>query len=128
MRSRKDDSMLSDLFFRLRAIVTRQSMEDELDEELRAHIEHETAKLVASGLSHENASRAARLAIGGLDQVKEDCRDARGISWWDRTAADLKHSLRGLHKSPVFTLTAIVIFGVGIGVDTTIFSIVNRVL
>ncbi len=120
--------MLSDLFFRLRAIVTRQSMEEELDEELRAHIEHETAKLVASGLSHENASRAARLAIGGLDQVKEDCRDARGISWWDRTAADLKYSLRGLLNSPVFTLTAIVIFGVGIGVDTTIFSIVNRVL
>lgn len=120
--------MLRDLYFRFRAILTRHSMENELDEELRNHLDHEARKLMASGLSAEEAARQAKLSLGGLEQAKEDCRDARGISWWDCTAADVKYSLRGLLKSPAFSLTAIVIFGVGIGVNTTIFSIVNRVL
>ncbi|MSV30222.1 MAG: FtsX-like permease family protein, partial [Bryobacterales bacterium] len=120
--------MLSDLFFRLRAILTRRSMEAELEEELRVHLEHETAKLVASGLSHENASRRARLAIGGLDQVKEDCRDARGVAWWETIIADLAYAIRGMRRSPVHSLAALLTLGLGVGALSTVFTIANTLL
>lgn len=62
--------LISDLLFRLRAIFRRRSVEKELDDELRFHFEHEVEKLMRSGLTREEASRRARLALGGLDQVK----------------------------------------------------------
>jgi hypothetical protein len=82
--------MISDLFFHLRAAFRRQSVEEELDAELRSHLEHDTEKLMATGLSPEEASRRARLAFGGLEQVKEVCRDARGIGLLDDLRADIR--------------------------------------
>ena len=72
--------MLSDFLFRLRCLFRRNRVETELDEELRSHLEHETEKYVKSGLSLEEARRRARIALGGVDQVKEECREARGVS------------------------------------------------
>jgi hypothetical protein len=69
--------MISDLLFRLRAVFRRKSMEADLDEELRTHFGHQVQKYVTSGLPLEEAKRRARLEFGRLDQVKEECRDAR---------------------------------------------------
>ena len=72
--------MLSDLFFRLRSLFRHSAVEGELDEELRFHVEHQVEKYIRAGLTREEALRRTRIEFGGLDQVKEDCRDARGVN------------------------------------------------
>ena len=72
--------MLSDLLYRLRALLRRGDMDRELDDELRFHLERETEKLVRAGMSQEDATRQARLAFGGVERVKDESRDARGAT------------------------------------------------
>ena len=80
--------MLHDLFFRLRTLFRRPTAESELDDELRFHLERQIAKYVKSGISEGEATRRARLEFGGIDQVKDECRDARGISFVETLAQD----------------------------------------
>ena len=119
---------LTDLLFRLRALVRRDAVERELDEELRDHLEHETQKHVAAGLSPVAAARRARLAMGGLDGVSEQCRDARGTRPLEDFVTDLRHGQRLLTRAPGFALAAIAMLGLGVGSATAIFGIVNGVL
>ncbi len=70
--------MLSDLLFRFRSLFRRSTVEKELDEELRFHLEQQVEKHLRSGLTREEAMRRSRLEFGGLDQVSENCREARG--------------------------------------------------
>ena len=120
--------MLSDLLYRLRALFRRHSMEAELDEELRAHFERQVEKHVQSGLPREEAARRARLELGGLSQVKEECRDARGVSFIETFLRDLRYGLRMLQKNPGFTTVAVLMLSIGIGMNTGIYSIVESVL
>jgi putative ABC transport system permease protein len=120
--------MLSHLLYRLRALLRRKSMDLELDEELRAHFEYQVEKLFDSGLPREEAVRRARLEFGGMEQVKEECRDARGVNFVETTIQDVRYSLRMLAKSPGFTAVAVITLGLGIGVNTTIFSFVQGIL
>ncbi len=120
--------MLSDLLFRLRALFRSKSMETELDEELRVHLEHQVEKYVQSGVPVEVARRRARLEFGGLDQVKEDCRDARGVGFIETLISDLRYSLRTLAKNPAFTTVTVLTLALGIGVNTAIFSLINAVM
>ncbi|HUQ84187.1 MAG TPA: ADOP family duplicated permease [Gemmatimonadaceae bacterium] len=127
LRDRLSDA-LSDVRYRARAMFRRAAVERELEEELAFHIEREARKLEASGLSANDALRQARLAFGGVERIKDDTRDARGVSWLEIFTADVRYAARGLRASPGFTLAAVLTLGLGLGANVAMFGIVDRLL
>ena len=99
--------MLTDLLYRLRALFHRNTVEHEIDHELRFHFEQQVEKYVASGLDRAEAVRQARLKVGGLQQLKEECREARGTFTLETMIRDLGYALRMARKNPLFALAAI---------------------
>src|SRR5205823_4634390 len=96
-----------DIRYRLRALFSRASVERELDAELRFHVECEAEKYERQGLSRAAALRRARLAFGGVEQVKEASRDMRGTARLESVVRDLRYAVRSLTSRPAFTLTVI---------------------
>jgi putative ABC transport system permease protein len=103
-------------------------LERELDAELRYHFDREVADNVRMGMSEEEARRRARLDLGGDDPLKESCRDARGTRWVGDTAQDLRLAARLLLKDVRFTLPAVLALALGIGMNGTMFTIVNAMI
>jgi predicted permease len=118
----------TDLVLRLRALVTHNRVEGELDEELRFHMEMEARKHLAAGLSDEEARRSARVRFGGVEQVREECRDVRGLSFLENLARDLRYGTRVLRKTPGFAIIAVLSLAIGIGANTAVFSLVNTIM
>lgn len=119
--------MFSDLLFRLRSLFRRKAVESEMEQELRFHYQHQAEKYIRAGLSPLEAERRARLEVGGMEQIKEECRDARGVRWIENFFRDIRYSLRKLKSAPGFTTAAVLTLSLGIGVNTAIFSMVDWV-
>ena len=113
---------------RLRSIVFRARRESDLSEELQLHLDRETDRLQAGGLSPEDARLQALRLFGGVEQLKEACRDARGTATWDALVRDTRQGFRRLVRDWRFTTAAVLILGIAIGANTAIFSFVNAVL
>ena len=105
----------------------KRDQEDRLDRELRFHIESRIADKIRAGMSEEEARRRARLEFGGIEGVKEECREARGTAWLDSTWQDIRFSLRLLRKTPAFTVAAVCTLALGIGANTAIFQLLDAV-
>src|ERR1035437_3971696 len=102
-------------------------MERELDTELRFHFESQVADKIHAGLPEAEARRATRLEFGGIEQIKEDCRESRGTLWLASILQDLRFGARILARSPGFSVTAILVLALGIGVSTLEFSLYNLI-
>ncbi len=120
--------MIQDLLERLRALVSPGRWSNELDEEIRFHLEQEEAARIRAGADAATARREARLAFGGVDRYKEETLDASGVRPLADLAADGRFALRALRRNPGFTLTAILVLALGIGAATAVYSVVDHVL
>lgn len=106
----------------------RQQMEEQLDKELRFHVEQHAADLMAQGLGRGEAWRQAKLELGGPERVKEDCRDARGTRWLEDLWQDFRYAIRTMRQKLGFTAVTLGTLGLGIGATTIMFTLIDGVL
>lgn len=117
--------MIHDVWHRLRAIFRRGVVEREVDDELRYHFDLQVDRYLAAGWTREAAMRQARLDMGGFDQIKEEHRDARGTRGLEDLWRDTRVAIRMLRRAPLFAATAIITVGLGVGVNTLVFTVVE---
>jgi macrolide transport system ATP-binding/permease protein len=116
------------LMRRLAALSRRRQLEQEMDTELRSHLEMETEMNRRKGMSEEEARREARRNFGGVEQTKQLYREQRGVPMIETTLQDLRFGLRMLRRSPGFSVLAILCLTLGIGANAAVFSWVEGIL
>src|SRR5260370_3557328 len=109
-------------------IWRRKQFEDDMDGELRFHIEAYVADLVRSGLNREEAVRRARIEFGSMEAKKEECRQAWGLQRMDELRADLRLTFRTIRRNPGFAAIGILSLALGIGANTAIFGVADAVM
>ena len=119
---------LSSLFRRWRALTHKEELDQELEEEMQFHLDHEIEQNIKSGMSPGDARLAALKSFNRVDQSKEECRDARGVSVVENIVRDVSYSSRILLKNYAFTIVVILTLALGIGANTAIFSFANGIL
>jgi putative ABC transport system permease protein len=116
------------LLTRFMGLFRKQQLEQEFDDELRAHLEMLTEENLRKGMPPEEARYAALRSFGGIDRTKERYREQRGLPTLESFFQDIRYGLRGLLRNPGFTAVAIVTLALGVGANTAIFTVVNAIL
>jgi predicted permease len=119
---------LDRFFARLRAAFHKPELDSDFDEELAHHLDMLTDEYVAQGMSSPEARRKARLQLGGVEQTRELHRETRGLPWFEQLGLDLRYTARLLSRERSFSVIALTIIAIGVGLNTSVFSLVNTVL
>ncbi|HEU5133406.1 MAG TPA: ABC transporter permease, partial [Pyrinomonadaceae bacterium] len=119
---------MKDLQRRWRALTHQDELDQELDEELRFHLDRQIEQNINNGMTPQEARYAAMKKFSRVDQSKEECRDARGVGFLENVLRDVSYSLRVLLKNYAFTIVVVLTLALGIGANTAIFSFANGIL
>ena len=119
--------MITEFLTRLRFLILRKDR-SELEQELQFHIEQSIASKMAAGLSAAEARRQALIEFGGIAPTREQCEQQRPGWWIGTVLQDLRYSLRGFRRNPLFTIAVLLTLALGIGATTAVFSVVDRIL
>jgi predicted permease len=120
--------MVTDFLLRLRSILKRSTVNREIDDELQFHLDRQVEAYEKVGIDHSEAIRRARLEFGGLDQTKEEYRDALGTRMLEESWRDLRYGVRALLATPLVSIVVLLSLSLGVGANTAIFSLVNALM